>query len=158
MTALSKHPLYATWSAMQQRCNNTSHKAWATHGGKGIKVDTLWGCFGAFTMDMGARPAGYTLQRRDTAENYSRINCFWGPTTTQPRSDRWRAALTDKQVSHIRWLGAHACPKKKIATHFRVSPQTVYKICQHAHRAACQPLCPPESLINRLIHNNGAAF
>lgn len=111
----SKHPLYQVWSDMKGRCTRPSYKNYHRWGGRGITVCERWlepkgKGFWNFVEDMGERPKGYTLDRKDVNGNYGPDNCRWASWHTQQsnRSNNneiigvtysnskqcWRAVLT----------------------------------------------------------------
>ncbi|MDO9313364.1 MAG: hypothetical protein Q7T97_02325 [Burkholderiaceae bacterium] len=81
-------PTYTTWSAMLTRCNNSKNHKYASYGARGIKVCERWRDFQSFLDDMGARPVGTTLGRRDNDGDYEPSNCEWQDATTQARNKR----------------------------------------------------------------------
>ncbi len=83
---LSHSQLYTIWKAMRRRCYNPAHRAYQWYGGKGIKVCERWQIFDNFAIDMAAayRP-GLTIDRLDTAADYSKENCQW---VTKPDNAR----------------------------------------------------------------------
>ena len=48
---------YASWEALNQRCNNPNHSCYDIYGGRGIKICDRWKDFQAFYDDMGERPS-----------------------------------------------------------------------------------------------------
>lgn len=81
-------PTYKTWCSMRERCYNPKHKAWKTHGAKGITVCDRWnpkagGSFENFYEDMGERPDGTSIDRIDVHGNYTPENCRWADAYTQ---------------------------------------------------------------------------
>lgn len=87
---MSKHPVYAVWRSMRDRCRLPTHQAWANYGGRGIKVCPEWDTsFEAFWRDMGsAYQKGLSLDRIDVDGNYTPENCRWVSMKTQGRNKR----------------------------------------------------------------------
>lgn len=70
--------LYNTWRAMKSRCLNPNHISYMDYGGRGITIeDKRWLIFENFFKDMGNRPKGFTLDRRDNNKGYYKENCRW---------------------------------------------------------------------------------
>lgn len=80
------HPDYGIWKAMRERCNNPRNKRYANYGGRGIKICDRWDDFSLFVLDMGERPAGYSIERQDVNGNYCPENCVWIPLGEQSRN------------------------------------------------------------------------
>jgi hypothetical protein len=88
---LSSRPEYQIWKAIWQRCTNPKHVQWADYGGRGITVCQRWRGlkgFPRFLTDMGSRPKGYTIERRNNDKNYTPANCFWATRKEQNRNKR----------------------------------------------------------------------
>lgn len=75
---MSKHPAYAVWRSMMDRCRLPTHQAWKNYGGRGITVCPRWSEFQNFWEDMGPTyRKGLTLDRRDNEQGYTPENCHW---------------------------------------------------------------------------------
>lgn len=86
---LSRTPVYEVWKAMKQRCHNPKNKDYRHYGGRGIVVCQRWReSFPAFLADMGPRPTGYTLERRENSKGYEPGNCYWATWKEQVKNKR----------------------------------------------------------------------
>ncbi len=43
------------------------------------KLDPAWHSFGRFCYDMGPRPEGHHLARKEPKKGFSKSNCYWAP-------------------------------------------------------------------------------
>jgi hypothetical protein len=83
---------YQSWVAMRARCGNPQNKSFKDYGGRGIAVCERWReSFEAFLADMGERPQGMSIDRKDQAGNYATGNCRWADARTQAANRRPRA-------------------------------------------------------------------
>ncbi len=79
---------WRSWSAMRTRCLNPNSDAFDRYGGAGITICERWHSFANFFADMGARPHGLTLERKDNAKGYDPDNCRWATRAEQNRNKR----------------------------------------------------------------------
>lgn len=79
---------YRVWMAMLGRCRNKNSPDWKNYGGRGIEVCQRWRDFELFLADMGVRPEGTSLDRRDVNGNYEAANCRWATPAVQARNRR----------------------------------------------------------------------
>jgi hypothetical protein len=73
----SNCPTYLSWKSMKERCLNRKLKCYQNYGARGIKICERWMTFSNFLKDMGERPVGTTLDRKNTNGNYEPGNCRW---------------------------------------------------------------------------------
>jgi len=88
-------PTYQTWVNMIVRCENEHHRKYHLYGGRGIKVCQQWReSFEAFLADMGERPPGKTIDRKNPDGDYDKSNCRWATWLEQQRNRRNNRRLT----------------------------------------------------------------
>ena len=79
---------YISWNGMKARCSNANHPRWKDYGGRGIVVCERWlNSFENFLADMGEKPEGLSIDRKDNDGNYESDNCRWA-TAKQQRANR----------------------------------------------------------------------
>jgi hypothetical protein len=103
-------PTYASWASMKSRCHNPGTTGYRDYGGRGIKVCSRWqNSFANFLADMGERPEGKSLDRRDNNGNYEPGNCRWASQTEQNQNKRryrmqnsqWRRMVRAKHIHKV---------------------------------------------------------
>lgn len=88
---------YCTWHSMKQRTSDTNCRDYARYGGRGILIeDPRWLEFENFYKDMGERPVGKTLDRKDNDKGYCKGNCRWATYSAQRRNQHHFLALRTK--------------------------------------------------------------
>ncbi len=85
---LGTTPEYSLWKSMIQRCGNPEDAAFSNYGGRGISVCDRWLDFETFLSDLGPRPKGMTLERKNNDAGYSPDNVKWATWKEQSRNKR----------------------------------------------------------------------
>lgn len=85
---------------MIQRCGNPNNSRYKDYGGRGIQVCEAWHDFKNFFADMGLRPDGLSIDRKDNDGNYEPDNCRWSTPREQRNNSRPMSCGRAKQ----RWF------------------------------------------------------
>jgi len=93
---LPKLDAMKSWVAMMQRCYNPRAARYENYGGRGIKVCDQWHIFAVFFADMGERPPGLSLERKDPHWHYCPENCRWATQREQSRNTTKTLRVTIK--------------------------------------------------------------
>lgn len=108
-----------SWSTMMERCHNPKAKSYADYGGRGITVCERWKSFANFFADMGVRPPGMTLDRKNNSFGYGPENCRWSTVSEQQNNRRNSRryhfdgrAFTSLELSEITGIPYHALRKQ----------------------------------------------
>ncbi len=91
---LSGTPLHKVWTSMRERCSNPKAKSYMHYGARGIRVCERWNNFESFLKDMGARPEGCSIERRNNNGNYEPSNCYWATDLQQAQNTTRTRLLT----------------------------------------------------------------
>lgn len=75
---MSRTPTYRSWMRMRSLCLHKNNPNYHRFGGMGITFSRYWNFFEGFLEDMGERPDGMVLQRKDKSKGFCKENCFWG--------------------------------------------------------------------------------
>jgi hypothetical protein len=90
----SKTPTWWCWSAMNARCTDERHRSYKRYGGRGIRVCQRWSkSFEAFLADMGERPDGLSIDRKDNDGLYSCGKCEECIANGWPANCRWATTM-----------------------------------------------------------------
>lgn len=94
---LTGSPEHVVWWGIVSRCRNPGNTSYKDYGAKGIEVCKRWqglDGFRHFLSDMGPRPEGMTIERKDSTKGYSPSNCVWATVKTQGRNRSTNRLLT----------------------------------------------------------------
>lgn len=85
---MARTHINAVWRQMLDRCRNEGNPSYHNYGGRGIKVCQRWHEFEHFLADMGHRPSGYQIDRKDNDGDYEPDNCRWATAKQQQNNKR----------------------------------------------------------------------
>lgn len=103
---------YTVWQTMKFRCMNPKAAHFERYGGRGIRVCERWFSFANFLADMGARPRGATLDRKDNDGHYEPGNCRWITRKENSRNRSDNRLLTQSGITRTlaEWVEATGLP------------------------------------------------
>ncbi len=109
--AINSDPLAKVWYGMHTRCYDANSAQYKNYGGRGVVVCDRWKrtddiqksrrAFQNFLADMGPRPDGFTIERRDNDGPYSPDNCLWVPNAVQQLNKRTTRRLGGDALAAI---------------------------------------------------------
>lgn len=124
---LHKHPLYAVWAAMRDRCYNENSDAYKYYGERGISVYPEWKedflPFYLWAIKNGYE-YGLTIERINNNGNYEPGNCIWATQQEQVQNTR-RTKLTKALVDRIR---ADSRTNVVLAKEYGVDESTISRV------------------------------
>jgi len=85
---LHDSPEYTAYDDAKRRCRKPTHKSWKDYGGRGIEF--RFTSFPQFFAELGPRPEGMSLDRKDNDGHYEPGNVRWATWSEQRRNQRKR--------------------------------------------------------------------
>jgi hypothetical protein len=82
---------YSVYAGAKERCTNPKRRGWKNYGGRGIKF--LFTSFEQFFAELGPRPKGKTLDRKNNDGHYEPGNVRWATWEEQVKSRRKRTVF-----------------------------------------------------------------
>jgi len=116
---------YNSYKSAQHRCRNPRDKAWKYYGGRGIEF--RFTSFVQFIAELGPRPEGTTLDRKDNDGHYEPGNVKWSTRSEQRLNSRY---LGRSKCSYIKHRDITPCehePKRCRGCCSRCYNQQVYQ-------------------------------
>lgn len=114
-----RSPTWRAWSNMRERC-----KPDKPYGKRGITICERWAEFAHFLADMGERPEGLELDRRDPLGHYEPSNCRWRDRLKNHGETRRNL----KNKDEVRKLFSEGMSRKNIANTLSMAPSSVCQI------------------------------
>lgn len=107
-------PTRHIWQLMLRRCYNPKDAVFKHYGGRGITVCENWHNFDNFLKDMGVRPEGLSLERKDVNGHYCPENCCWATIVQQTRNRRTTKWITihGQTKSAAEWCETYNCSQR----------------------------------------------
>jgi hypothetical protein len=108
---------------MKQRCYNPKLKAYKYYGARGITVCDEWlSSFQTFLNDLGRRPVGFSLERKDVNKGYFKENCCWATTKWQAANTRRNRLITyaGRTQNITQWANEFVIFRETIAARIRL--------------------------------------
>ena len=101
-------PEYCAWRDAKTRCLNRRSPDYLDYGGRGIRICDRWrDDFSAFLLDLGPRPLGMSLDRKDVNGDYEPGNCRWATEIEQANNRRGSRHI--ETVDGVRRTVAEMC-------------------------------------------------
>jgi hypothetical protein len=109
---MSLTPEYCSWQHMKRRCKFDKH-----YIERGIKVCPEWeNSFETFLDNMGPRPFGTSIDRKDTNKGYNKWNCRWATSEEQMQNTIVNRNITINGVTQC---------LAKWSREYKINPSTV---------------------------------
>jgi hypothetical protein len=129
---------YIVWTGMKSRCYNPNSYGYPRYGGRGIIVCARWKhSFDRFIRDLGPRPPGYELHRKDNDGDYTPRNACWVPKQEQYSNKisnvvvSWRGErMTLTELARLLGISYQALHRKYRKRKDRPSIEKAVRMCE----------------------------
>ena len=113
-----------SWDQMRKRVLCMSNDRYENY--KGRIIDPRWNEFKNFLADMGERPKGMSIDRKNNNKGYCKGNCQWATPKQQARN-RNETKLSIESVREMRNL-FDVVPNYLLAEKYHVHPSTISNV------------------------------
>jgi hypothetical protein len=114
---MTRTPIYAIYRSMMQRCYDQNSTAYNRYGARGINVCEKWQTFEGFYEDMGDKPEGMSLERKDNDGDYCPENVVWAG---------WKAQANNRRSNRILEHRGKSQTLTQWADEINMKPQTLH--------------------------------
>lgn len=137
----SKTPLYQLWHRMLQRCEDKNCTDYKYYGARGITVCERWHAFENFKADVGDRPDGLTLDRKNNDSGYGPDNFRWASRELQANNMRSNVkTLVAGKLLSIKQMA------DKAGTSYDTMKARLTRLGYSAEEALTKPVKPGQTL------------
>jgi len=137
----SKTPLYQLWHRMLQRCEDKNCTDYKYYGARGITVCERWHTFENFKDDVGDRPDGLTLDRKNNDSGYGPDNFRWASRELQANNMRSNVkTLVAGKLLSIKQMA------DKAGTSYDTMKARLTRLGYSAEEALTKPVKPGQTL------------
>lgn len=98
-----RSPEYQSWTSMIARATSKrTDRRGLDYSLRGIGVCRRWRKFDNFLTDMGRRPPGTSLERKNNDVGYQKRNCKWATPSEQVRNRRSKEQVTNDRTAALK--------------------------------------------------------
>ena len=132
---------YKSWCEMRGRCTSPKHISYPNYGARGITYDPLWNLFERFLQDMGDRPLGTSLDRKNNNLGYCKANCQWSDRQVQNNNRRNVKMITHngKTQSLAQWCKELDLPYQRTYYRLVVKQEPFFRAIAPKRKPGIQP-------------------
>lgn len=128
---------YYAWFSAKSRCCNPKNKGYKHYGARGITICRQWReSFEVFLHDMGPRPPGYSLDRKNNSGNYEPGNCRWSTRKQQNQNTRRNVLAIIGGETHCvtEWVNRLGINRGAVSSRLQRGWTPERALCEPVHR------------------------